>query len=78
MQLSPGLAGFIVLKNLPKQKGGADLQPEMLFQSLQKFQLDVCKERLLQIFKIFLFTLLTKKKSPSINLISCVSPHMLL
>lgn len=50
MQPSPGLAAFIVQKNLPKQKGGADLQSEMHFQSLQKFQLDVCKERLLQIF----------------------------
>lgn len=31
MQPSPGLAVFIVQKNLPKQKGGADLQPRMHF-----------------------------------------------
>lgn len=61
MQPSPRLTAFIVQKNLPKQKGGVDLQPKMHFQSLQKFQLDVCKERLLQMFEIFTFTLLTKK-----------------
>lgn len=76
MQPSPRLTVFIVQKNLPKQKGGADLQSEMHFQSLQKFQLDVCKERLLQIFKI-LFTLVTKN-CPSINLVICLSPHRLL
>lgn len=77
MQPSPGLAAFIVQKNLPKQKGGADLQSEMHFRRLQKFQLDVCKERLLQIFKIFLFILSTKN-CPSINLVICLSPHRLL
>jgi len=77
MQPSPGLAAFIVQKNLPKQKEGADLQPKMHFQSLQKFQLDVCKEWLLQIFKIILFTLLTKKPL-SINLVICLSPRRLL
>lgn len=31
MQPSPRLAAFIVQKNLPKQKGRADLQPKMHF-----------------------------------------------
>lgn len=77
MQPSPGLTAFIVQKNLPKQKGRVDLQPEMHFQSLQKFQLDVCKERLLQMFEIFTFTILTKK-APSVNLVICLSTHRLL
>lgn len=31
IQPSPGLTAFIVQKNLPKQKEGADLQPKMHF-----------------------------------------------
>lgn len=52
MQSSPRLAEFIVQKNLPKQRG-EQIYNQKCFQSLHEFQLDVNRERPLQIFEIF-------------------------